>query len=198
MRWATRAGGWASAASPPHSSFLPPASCSPGELAGGRARRAHPTRSLLSSPSTPLVLAAPKKSSAQASLPSHFLSHPFHKHITPQTHPIPPLPTANVETPAFLPHETVIQPSETSEMTTPQPHSRPTNNQLLYKAHFRWKHYTAPLSEDCTLPVATGTSWWGDERGAAGCAPRCSPHSVRVVHPHELATNSLANTNQQP
>ena len=43
-------------------------------------------------------------------------------------------------------------------MTTPtQPHSRPTNNQLLYKAHFRWKHYTAPLSEDCSLPVATGT-----------------------------------------
>ena len=47
-------------------------------------------------------------------------------------------------------------------MTSPHaahpPHSRPTNNQLLYKAHFRWKHYTAPLTEECSLPVATGTS----------------------------------------
>ncbi len=42
-----------------------------------------------------------------------------------------------------------------SPLAAAQPHSRPTNNQLLYKAHFRWKHYTAPLSEDCSLPVAT-------------------------------------------
>jgi hypothetical protein len=34
-------------------------------------------------------------------------------------------------------------------------HSRPTNNQLLYRAHFRWKHYTAPLVDGCELPVGT-------------------------------------------
>ena len=34
-------------------------------------------------------------------------------------------------------------------------HSRPTNNQLLYKAHFRWKHYTAELEPGTDLPVGT-------------------------------------------
>eukprot|EP00889_Picochlorum_renovo_P006624 jgi/Picre1/33654/NNA_001134.t1 len=33
--------------------------------------------------------------------------------------------------------------------------SRPTNNQLLYKAHFRWKHYTAELEPGTDLPVGT-------------------------------------------
>lgn len=36
-----------------------------------------------------------------------------------------------------------------------QQHSRPTNNQLLYKAHFRWKHYTAELEPGTELPVGT-------------------------------------------
>lgn len=36
-----------------------------------------------------------------------------------------------------------------------QQHSRPTNNQLLYKAHFRWKHYTAELAPGTELPVGT-------------------------------------------
>eukprot|EP00887_Chlorella_sp_A99_P004144 scaffold23.g4144.t1 len=36
-----------------------------------------------------------------------------------------------------------------------QPRSRPTNNQLLYKAHFRWKHYTSPLAAGTDLPEGT-------------------------------------------
>ncbi len=53
-------------------------------------------------------------------------------------------------------HETAVPiTTMASPHAAAQPHSRPTNNQLLYKAHFRWKHYTAPLSEDCSLPVAT-------------------------------------------
>ena len=33
--------------------------------------------------------------------------------------------------------------------------SRPTNNQLLYKAHFRWKHYNEELEQGTELPVGT-------------------------------------------
>ncbi|KAL6768741.1 hypothetical protein ACKKBG_A16005 [Auxenochlorella protothecoides x Auxenochlorella symbiontica] len=37
----------------------------------------------------------------------------------------------------------------------PPGRSRPTNNQLLYKAHFRWKHYTSPLPVTQELPSGT-------------------------------------------
>ena len=37
----------------------------------------------------------------------------------------------------------------------PPGRSRPTNNQLLYKAHFRWKHYTQELEPGTDLPVGT-------------------------------------------
>ena len=33
--------------------------------------------------------------------------------------------------------------------------SRPTNNQLSYKAHFRWKHYSEELEQGTELPVGT-------------------------------------------
>ncbi|KAI3426142.1 hypothetical protein D9Q98_008521 [Chlorella vulgaris] len=37
----------------------------------------------------------------------------------------------------------------------PPGRSRPTNNQLLYKAHFRWHHYTSPLEQGTDLPEGT-------------------------------------------
>lgn len=37
----------------------------------------------------------------------------------------------------------------------PPGRSRPTNNQLLYKAHFRWKHYTQELAEGTEQPEGT-------------------------------------------
>ncbi|KAH7624228.1 hypothetical protein Ndes2526B_g01488 [Nannochloris sp. 'desiccata'] len=37
----------------------------------------------------------------------------------------------------------------------PPGRSRPTNNQLLYKAHFRWRHYTQELAEGTDQPEGT-------------------------------------------
>lgn len=37
----------------------------------------------------------------------------------------------------------------------PGQRSRPTNNQLLYKAHFRWAHYTSAVQEGTDMPEGT-------------------------------------------
>ena len=37
----------------------------------------------------------------------------------------------------------------------PGQRSRPTNNQLLYKAHFRWAHYTSGVQEGTDMPEGT-------------------------------------------